>query len=187
MTKSIQVTSEVVRLTQKTAELHSLPFHKQVARCLVEQAITDLDPELNFLLDSESALSSINAVVRTTQANDVVVNGRHIDVRALEGNEVRLSAALAGTSYIECGSLVVELADTGRGAIVGYIEPKRWESASQNAEANDVVLPFKAEQDFDLAECLKKIEETHSAAVDKEPAVQRRQKTSCVLPATREN
>ena len=109
MVSKIHVSPELLRLTQQRANRFDLPYRSQVARCVAEQAVLELDPEFNFLVDGEASLAEVDALVHALKVNDIVVNGRHIDVAVLEGGDVFLSAALIDTPYLECGSLVVEI------------------------------------------------------------------------------
>jgi hypothetical protein len=163
-----KVNPEVVRLTRRTAEQQQLPFFKQAARCVAEQAIMDLDPELGFLLESDQALSSVDAMVRSAQVNDIVVNSRHVDVALLEDGEVRLPNWLARTSYIECGSLVVAMSEAGSGSVVGHIDGPAWEAACEGSGNQfEVSIKFSAPASFDLADCLQQLETRYEANVDK--------------------
>jgi hypothetical protein len=139
---------------------------KQAARCIAEQAVMDLDPEHGFILESDAALSSLDTLVRAAQVNDVVVNGRHIDVCIVEGDEVRLPVVLLHTPYIECGSLVVKMSDSASGTIAGYIDAKTWSSAESSGQF-ELRAKFVSPADFDLTTCLQNIEKQFAANVNK--------------------
>jgi hypothetical protein len=163
-----KINPEVVRLTRRTAEQQQLPFFKQAARCLAEQAIMDLDPELGFLIESDLSLASRDTLVRSAQVNDIVVNGRHIDICVLEGDEARLPAALFATTYIECGSLAVQMADASLGSIVGYIDEQAWAAAAAKSQGDaEIRIKFAPAAGFELASCLELIEKKFPANVNK--------------------
>jgi hypothetical protein len=160
MTNTIEISPEIARLTQIRSRNANLSFTKQIARCIAEQAVLALDPELDLLLDSEASLAEVDAMARAVAVNDIVVNSRHIDVVLLEtGNRnVRMPAALAKTSYCECGSLVVQLFGTTSGAVVGYVDAASWNAALDAKGADEFIeVPFSA-QTFNLGQCLKRIE-----------------------------
>jgi hypothetical protein len=162
-----KINPEVVRLTRRTAEQQQLPFFKQAARCVAEQAVMDLDPEFGFLVESDNSLASKDTLVRSAQVNDIVVNQRHIDVCLVEGDKVRLPSALAKTIYIECGSLAVQMADASQGAIVGYVEARQWDSGEENSQSGEITLKFAPTADFELAACLQMIEKKFPSNVNR--------------------
>jgi hypothetical protein len=168
MVSKIEVSPELIRLTQQRANRFNLPYRKQVARCVAEQAILELDPESSFLVDNESSLAEVDALVRALKVNDIVVNGRHIDVSLFEDGEIIMANALIDTPYLECGSLVVRLDGANSGSLVGYIDPAAWSAIARSADGADLItLPFSPVPDFDLAGCLAKIEKTVPPNVDK--------------------
>ncbi|HEY9683640.1 MAG TPA: hypothetical protein V6C86_18820 [Oculatellaceae cyanobacterium] len=167
MVSKIEVSLELVRLTQRRANRFNLPFRKQVARCVVEQAILELDPELNFIVDNEASLAEVDVLAQALKVNDIVVNGRHIDVALLDGGEVLLHNALVDTPYLECGSLIVQLDGANRGSVVGYVDGTSWNMIADMEKSPDVVsIPFSPKANFDLAECLQRIEKYHAPNVD---------------------
>jgi hypothetical protein len=168
MVSKIEVSPELIRLTQQRAKRFNLPYRKQVARCVAEQAVLELDPECNFLVDNESSLAEVDALVRALKVNDIVVNNRHIDISLYEEGEVSLASALIDTPYLECGSIVIRLDGATTGTIVGYIDPTAWSCLARSADGADLItLPFSPLPDFDLADCLAKIERNVSPNVDK--------------------
>ncbi len=169
MTRRTEISLEMAKLTQRTAKRINVPFLRELARSIAEQAVLELDCELNFILDSSQSLSTVDTLTRAIPVNDIVINGRHIDVALLDkgDNKIALATALAMSSYSECGSLIVRLFDATSGAIVGYVDGALWsQAASANPEASEVELEFTAGA-FDLATCLQSIESTHSANVNK--------------------
>ena len=168
MVSNIEVSPELVRLTQQRANRFNLPFRKQVARCIAEQAILELDPELNFIVDNEASLAEVDILAQALKVNDIVVNGRHIDIALLDGGEVLLHNALINTPYLECGSLIVQLDGANRGAVVGYVDGTSWNVIADMEKSPEVVsIQFAAKPKFDLAECLQRIEKYHAPNVDK--------------------
>jgi hypothetical protein len=168
MVSNIEVSPELIRLTQQRANRFNLPYQKQVARCVAEQAILELDPEFNFLVDSENSLAEVDELVRALKVNDIVINGRHLDVSLFEDGEVSMANALIDTPYLECGSLVVRLDGATTGSIVGYIDPAAWSGIARSANGADLItLPFSPVPNFDLADCLARIEKTVSPNLDK--------------------
>jgi hypothetical protein len=168
MVSNIEVSPELVRLTQQRANRFNLPFRKQVARCVAEQAILELEPELNFIVDNEASLAEVDILAQALKANDIVVNGRHLDVALLEGGEVLLHSALVNTPYLECGSLIVQLDGANRGSVVGYVDGTSWNVIADMEKSPEVVsIKFAAKANFDLAECLQRIEKFHAPNVDK--------------------
>ena len=168
MVSKIEVSPELVRLTQQRANRFNLPFRKQVARCIAEQAIMELDPEHNFIVENESSLSEVDALVQSLKVNDIVVNGRHIDVALLDDGEVLLSNALITTPYLECGSLIVQLDGANSGSVVGYVDATSWDVIADMEHSPEVVsVTFHPKANFDLADCLKRIEQYHPANVNK--------------------
>jgi hypothetical protein len=169
MTNKIEISPEIARLTQIRSRNANLSFTKQIARCIAEQAVLALDPELDLLLDSEASLAEVDAMARAVAVNDIVVNARHIDVALLEtGNgNVRMPAALAKTTYCECGSLVVQMFGTTSGAVVGYVDAASWNAAFDAKGSEEFVeVPFSA-QAFNLGQCLKRIESDLPTNVNK--------------------
>lgn len=168
----IKLSPELVRLTRRCAELEELPFTRQAARLVVQQAIIAIDPELGFLLEENESLASINTLVRAAQVNDIVVNGRRLDVALLEDGELSLPLALLSTGYIECGSLVVRMDSAACGSVVGYVPAQSWEAAAKPlaAQATAVQLPFVAQRSFDLSACLQEIERQFAPNLNKPAA-----------------
>ena len=168
MVSKIEVSPELVRLTQQRANRFDLPYRKQVARCIAEQAILELDPEHNFIIDNESSLAEVDALAQSLKVNDLVVNGRHIDVALLDGGEVLLCNALIKTPYLECGSLIVQLDGANSGSVVGYVAATSWDVIADMEHSPEIVsVSFSAKPNFDLVDCLKRIEQIHPANVNK--------------------
>ncbi len=158
MTNKIEISPEIARLAQIRSKAVNLSFSRQMARCIAEQAILSLDPELDFLLDGESSLAEVDAIARVVDVNDIVVNSRHIDIALLENGNVRLPVALVNTAYGKCGSLIVQMFDTTSGAVIGHVDAGTWIAASEvDANAQFIVLPF-VPASFDLARCLQRVE-----------------------------
>jgi len=176
----IQIAPAVIRLTQVYARAHQLSFRNRVARLIAEASILALDPLLDFCLDESSSLSEIDALTRVISVNDIVINGRHIDVAVvdLQDNRVTLPCALVQSNYCRNGSFVVSMTDTVSGSIIGYIEPQIWvELAQANKPAvkqsTDLEYLFNSAPGFELEKCLTSIlskpqsVDEQRAAVDK--------------------
>jgi hypothetical protein len=169
MVTKIKVSPEIARLTQRRASRYELSFAKQLAYCIAEQAVLELDPQLGFVLDNENSLAEVDALVRAVQVNDIVVNGRHIDVSVLREGIVEVHKAVVHTPYMECGSLVVRLDGPSTGSVVGHIQGKSFAQAADmdGATHATIRLAFTANENFDLAACLQQIERNHKANIDR--------------------
>ena len=130
----IQIAPAVARVTQVYARANKLSFRNRVARLIAVEAILALDPLLDFCVDEGSSLSEIDAIARVIAVNDIVVNGRHVDVAVVDSNNqlISLVNALAQSKYSEYGSLVVRLSDTTCGALVGYVKPQIWQNLDRS-------------------------------------------------------
>jgi hypothetical protein len=159
MSKNINLNPEMVRLAQLRARNTGCAFELELSRAVAEESVLDIDPEAGFLIDSESALSSVDGLAAALGANDIVVNDRHIDVRVLDAdNSISIARALVGTPYLALGSLVVKLDGRHSGAVVGYVGPGGWLQAEQKfAKEQSVTLSFEAGAEFDLAQTLSEL------------------------------
>ncbi|MDR3615799.1 MAG: hypothetical protein P4L53_19730 [Candidatus Obscuribacterales bacterium] len=175
----IQIAPAVVRLTQVYARAHQLSFRNRVARLIAEESILALDPLLDFSLDESSSLSEIDALTRVIPVNDIVINGRHIDVAVVDltDNGVTLPCALAQSNYCCNGSLVVSMSDTASGSIVGYIEPRIWMDAAQSikhsTELTEINYLVSSDSTFDLEKCLTTIFANGHSVMDQRPEIDR--------------
>ncbi len=93
--------------------------------------------------------------------NDLVVNGRQIDVRPLnQDRTVSIDRVLIGSPYLAQGSLVVHLEENrrGKGTVVGYVTPSAWLKAEDAQKGNELVtVSCTLSFDFDLASILAEI------------------------------
>lgn len=151
MSNRIEFSPEVVRLAQARASECGSTLKDELARITVEEVIMGADPELDLLMEPENALSSIDSVVAAIGANDIVVNSKHIDVRALdEDGFVSLSKALVGTPVLVAGTLVVALDGSLAGEVVSHIKAGTWLN-SEGRFGDDEAVRIQAERtkDFD--------------------------------------
>ncbi len=140
MGKQIEIRPEMARLAQLRARATGQSVAQELARSVVEESIYELDPELNLLVDFGDSLSQHDGLVRAVGVNDIVVNGRRIDVRALDKEgTVSVAKALVGTPYLSSGTLVVVMNGTDSGEVVGYISSGMWLAAEEQAKNSDVV------------------------------------------------
>jgi hypothetical protein len=182
----IELSLELVRLSQERVRDHGVRLDNELARQVAEAAIIMQAEELDFILDESATMSQSNVLSGALGVNDIVVNGRQIDVRPLmpvppsdllpvanpDGGPVApehfcvsIDRLLVGTPYLAHGSLVVQM-QTGRpgvGRVVGYITPSAWlkAEAAQNGEAqkgiNHIFMPVEPVSDFDLGQLLSEI------------------------------
>lgn len=166
MANKIQIRPEVARLAQHKAKATGALLAKELARSVLEEAILDLDPELNLIIEPNASISAIDSLVSSVGVNDIVVNGRNIDVRYLDADDnVSISSALIGTPYLSCGSFVVALNGTVSGAVVGYVSQETWLSCEEQFDKEDIVsFKMKTQSNFNfvrtLCELLSKSEAT---------------------------
>lgn len=132
MSNRVEIAPEVVRLAQRRARSVGVAFGQELARLVVEESILRMDPDEGWLLDFGDAYAADDAMVQALGVNDVVLNGCHLDVRVLDADgSVCIASALAGTSYLAWGSLVVQLDGAGAGAIVGQVSAAAWQQTQQ--------------------------------------------------------
>ncbi|MDZ4834830.1 MAG: hypothetical protein SGJ27_13715 [Candidatus Melainabacteria bacterium] len=146
MSNRVEFSPEIVRLAQARASESGSNLSDELARITVEEVIMNADPELNLLMEPDCALSSIDSVVAAIGANDVVVNSRHIDVRALDDEGyVSLSKALVGTPVLTAGTLVVSLDGSLSGEVVSHIKAGTWLN-SEGRFGDDEAVRIQAER-----------------------------------------
>jgi hypothetical protein len=152
MFKDIEISPEVARLVQRNCREKELPFECELARYVVEEAVVGLDPELELIIEADSALADIAPLARSLGVNDVVVNGRHIHVSLLDSDgAVTVKNVLVGTDYLKSGTLVVQLDAARSGSVVGHIDELAWQNAPVDKGSSDQKsLPFRPESQFDL-------------------------------------
>lgn len=134
--------------------------HKlDLALLAAEAIIIELDPKLNFVCEQWESLNLIEPLASILGINDLVINGRHIDVRVTtDDNYVSIAKPLVGSSLLTSGSLIVKLEQSepdNLASIIGYVPASTW---SQLKEQDGVVsLKVDVEPDFDLIATLKSI------------------------------
>jgi hypothetical protein len=149
------ISPEVTRLAQIKAKQAGVDIQNELARSIVEEAVIELDPELDLVVNTSENWSDIQGFARAVGANDIVVNDRHVDVRVLNDNgTVEISRALIGTPYLANGSLVVSLQGTDGGTVVGLVGSGSWSSAEQQTKDNAVIVKFESATEFDLGTTL---------------------------------
>jgi hypothetical protein len=150
MSNRVEFSPEIVRLAQARAQESGSNLANELARLAVEEVIMSADPELDLVIESENALSAIDSVVAAVGANDVVVNGRHIDVRAIEDGHVELSKALVGTPALSSGTLVVALDGSSGAKVVAHVKAGSWLNAEQGSNDNEPVrVEVEEDKTFD--------------------------------------
>lgn len=172
MTTQVAISPEIVRLSQRRTRPLGASLADELARNIAQEAILDLDPELNLLVDEEAAFSHNDALVAAFQVNDIVVNGNRFDVRIIdEENRVAVSRALIGTRYFERGTLVVRLDNYLSGSVVGFVSSADWQKLDANADDQQVVfMKAQAPSQFALGGTLQQIIEQPAAALHSPPA-----------------
>jgi hypothetical protein len=159
MHKPVAINPEIARLAQQKARLLGTSPGNEVAKAVLEEAILNLDPELDFLLDPQAACSEHEVLAQTFGVNDLVVNGRHVDVRAINPDgQVSVDRALIDTAYMDGGTLVVKLDGPFTGAVVGHVTADLWRQADACAgESIFTSVSITSSPLLDLAETLKLI------------------------------
>ncbi len=140
MGKQIEIRPEMARLAQLRARATGQSVAQELARSVVEESIYELDPELNLIVDFSDSLSQHDGLVRAVGVNDIVVNGRRIDVRAIDTDgAVTVAKALVGTPYLSSGTLVVAMNGTESGEVIGHVSSGMWLAAEEHAKNSDIV------------------------------------------------
>lgn len=153
--KKIALTREMEILSSSNAMAQGVNQKLDLALLSAEAIICELDPKLNLVSEQWESLSNIQSLASTLGVNDLVVNGRHIDVRVLDSdNFVSLNKILLGSALLNSGSLVVKF-EQDHAEIVAYIPASTW---TQQKEHDGVIsLKVDIEKDFDLVSTLKSI------------------------------
>lgn len=153
--KKIALTREMEILSSSNAMAQGVNQKLDLALLSAEAIICELDPKLNIVCEQWESLSNIQSLASTLGVNDLVVNGRHIDVRVLDAeNFVSLNKVLLGSALLNSGSLVVRF-DHENAEIVAYIPASTW---SQQKEHDGVVsLKVEIDKDFDLVATLRSV------------------------------
>ncbi|MBI4534552.1 MAG: hypothetical protein HY711_11465 [Candidatus Melainabacteria bacterium] len=134
MATQVKINPEIARLAHRRVSAIRTSLNEELARMVVEETVVNLNPTDGWLMDLSKSFSDDDTLVQSLGVNDVVINGCHIDVRALdEQGCVSITSALVGTSYLSAGSLVVQVEGTAEGAVVGYVSPNQWGEAALTA------------------------------------------------------
>lgn len=154
--KHIELNGELIRLAQGRANRYGVPLKQELARLIAEEAVMEIDPEEDLLLDGE-AMNQSDALAASLGVNDIVVCGHRIDVRLVENSQVVVSRALVGSQYLSSGSLLVALSGSG-GAVVGYLSAGNWLRAEDGMkDAQQISATVEVSPDFCLVKTLKEI------------------------------
>ncbi len=138
--KQIELSPEVVRMAQIRSGRQGLQFRQELARLVAEEAVIDLDCELGLLLENELSMNQSDSLAAGLGVSDVVVNGRRLDVRAIDDDgEVVITRALVGSPYLSLGSLVVKLEGVHGGTVVGHISAGAWLKAEDGLRDVDPI------------------------------------------------
>ncbi|MBS1995417.1 MAG: hypothetical protein JSS86_03865 [Cyanobacteria bacterium SZAS LIN-2] len=159
----IELSLELVRLSQVRVREYGVRLDNELSRQVAEMAIMALPEDLSLLLDETATMSQSNVLSAAVGVNDIVVNGRQIDVRPLLQDEtVSIDRVLIGSPYLAQGSLVVRLDQSrpGVGSLVGYVTPNAWLKAEEAQKGSEhVTIKVTVSADFDLAATLTAISE----------------------------
>lgn len=153
--RKIALTREMEILSSSNAMAQGVNQKLDLALLSAEAIISELDPKLNIVCEQWESLSHIQSLASTLGVNDLVVNGRHIDVRVCDDeNVVSLNKILLGSALLNSGSLVVKF-EKDDAEIVAYIPSSTWTQQKEQ----DGLVSFKVDidKDFDLVATLKSI------------------------------
>lgn len=169
MSNRVEFSPEIVRMAQTRVRDNGGALASELARLAVEEVITQADVELGLMLEHDETLSSIDALVSTIGANDVVVNGKRIDVRAADDEGyVSVCKALVGTPAVSSGSLVVELDGTKGATIIGHVSSGGWMGAEEQSKETDrVSVKYERKADFDAVSTIKTIVDKVQISLEK--------------------
>jgi hypothetical protein len=142
MNETIAISPEIARLAQRKTSETGASFYSEIARIIVEEAVMNLDPELGLMVEPDSAAAANDIVAGCLGVNDLVVNGKRVDVRAMDADgRVAIDADLIGTSYLSGGTIVVRLRDSRTGEFAGFISPVQWADADTVRESDKAYRP----------------------------------------------
>lgn len=159
MMSQVEIEAELVRMAQCRTKTTGSLLRDELSRMVVEEAIVRLNPELGWLVESDQNLSDSDCLISSMKINDIVVNGLRIDIRSVDANgEVTIDRSLIGTSYLNHGSLVVEMTGQHSGRIAGFISAASWMSADRQAQDHSCAkLKSSSLSAVDLPELLTEI------------------------------
>jgi len=162
-TNRIELSVELVRMAQARVRDYGVRLDNEFARQIAEVAVMLLPEDLGLMLDDGATMSQSNVLSAAVGVNDIVLNGRQVDVRPLLQDEtVAIDRVLIGAPYLSQGTLVVRLDQSrpGVGALVGYVTPNAWLKAEEAQKGSDhVTITVTLSADFDLARTLLEISE----------------------------
>lgn len=154
----IQLERELEKISLSKTLAHGGNPKLDLALLAAEAIIIELDPKLNFVCEQWESLNVIEPVASILGINDLVINGRHIDVRvADQDNFVSISKSIIGSSLVTSGSLVVKLdqKDKLEASIVAYLPASAWTQLKE--KDGSVSLKVDIDPEFDLVATLKSI------------------------------
>jgi hypothetical protein len=158
MESRVELNPEIARLALASARQLAIPFRQVLARCVVEQAVTELDPELDLMLNQSESLSEIRAFARAFGANDVVVNEARLQVLPVdEDGTVEISTPLLSREYLSGGILVVRCDSTTSGAVIGYLDPENLIDNGTSKNVHSLKISFTNQPNFNLARSLSQV------------------------------
>ncbi|MBL0186963.1 MAG: hypothetical protein IPP97_14610 [Candidatus Obscuribacter sp.] len=153
----VSLTPELVRIAQRRSQC-GVRLEDEVSRLMVEALIVEMDPELDILLDESAAMCQSDNLASALGVNDIVVNERRFDVRAIDDQDtVYLSRTLVGSQYLSYGTILVKLDNLTSGKVVGFIGAGSWMRAEEGKPAKEERVSLKPdlEEDFDFATTLQ--------------------------------
>ncbi|MBX9694222.1 MAG: hypothetical protein K2Z81_17695, partial [Cyanobacteria bacterium] len=164
MSNQVEFNPELVRMAQFRVRDTGIGLTAELARLAVEELVLGADPELELMLDSSEALSSIDSLQAAFGVNEVVVNGTRIDVRALDSNgAVSAKKALIGTPLLSQGSLIVKVHGGESAEVIGFLKPEDWLSAEDATKSGeDVTVAVDGSANFDALAMIKAISDRGS-------------------------
>ncbi|MBK7837392.1 MAG: hypothetical protein IPJ49_06865 [Candidatus Obscuribacter sp.] len=154
----VSLTPELVRIAQRRSQC-GVRLEDEVSRLMVEALIVEMDPELDILLDESAAMCQSDNLASALGVNDIVVNERRFDVRAIDDQDtVYLSRTLVGSQYLSYGTILVKLDNLTSGKVVGFIGAGSWMRAEEGKPAKEERVSLKPdlEEDFDFATILQR-------------------------------
>lgn len=152
MTNGIPITAEIVKMAQLRSRATGCDVRQETARQIAEQAILELDPELDLIIEEDAAYSRDDRLVATFDVNDIVINGVRLDVRLVnDDGRVSVPRYLVGTSYMNGGTLAVAFNPDRTASVVGFIPRKDWDLQDKHAGPKEDRLMFRVGGQFDLS------------------------------------
>lgn len=168
MTNGIPITAEMVKLAQLRSRATGCDVKQEIARIVAQESIMNLDPEMDLLVDEDSAYSRDDRLVATFDANDVVVNGCRFDVRLVgEDGRVSVPRFLVGTSYMSAGTLAVSMPGDRTATVVGFVPRSDWDLQDKHAGPKEERLIMRINGQFDLGTTVATAASAHAPAPTK--------------------